>query len=146
MSSTVGRLPVARARVAAMAARVLRGEGAPGAPGALLTITFVSDREMARLNWRHLQHRGTTDILTFQHAPTVRGGPAVGDVYISTSVARRNAMAAGCSWREEVARLTVHGVLHALGWDHPEGDDRLQSPMWRRQERWVARLRTDGAW
>jgi probable rRNA maturation factor len=33
----------------------------------------------------------------------------------------------------------VHGVLHALGYDHPDGDARLSSPMWRRQEALVAR-------
>jgi hypothetical protein len=63
----------------------------------------------------------------------------VGDVYISAAVARQNAADAGCPWREEVARLVVHGVLHTLGWDHPAGEERLRAPMWRRQER-VARL------
>jgi ssRNA-specific RNase YbeY (16S rRNA maturation enzyme) len=37
-------------------------------------------------------------------------------------------------------RLVVHGTLHVLGWDHPDDDARLGSPMWRRQERYVARL------
>ena len=143
VSSTVGRLPLGRERVAAIGARVLAGEGTRAA---LLTITFVNDREMARLNWRHLRHRGSTDIITFQHAQTVRGAPVVGDLYIAPAVARRNAAEAGCSWREELARLTVHGVLHALGWDHPEGAARLSAPMWRRQERWLERLRKDGAW
>jgi probable rRNA maturation factor len=34
----------------------------------------------------------------------------------------------------------VHGVLHALGHDHPEGTGRTQSPMWRRQEALVRRF------
>jgi ssRNA-specific RNase YbeY (16S rRNA maturation enzyme) len=34
----------------------------------------------------------------------------------------------------------VHGTLHALGHDHPEGPDRTRSPMWRRQERYVEAL------
>ena len=143
VSSTVGRLPLARERVAAIAGAVLHGERTRRA---LLTITFVSDREMARLNQRHLAHRGTTDIITFQHAVVAPGAPVVGDVYISTAQARANAGDAGCTWREEVARLVVHGVLHTLGWEHPEGDERLRAPMWRRQERWVNRLRSEGAW
>ncbi|MCC6927493.1 MAG: rRNA maturation RNase YbeY [Gemmatimonadaceae bacterium] len=143
VSSTVGRLPLSRERVAAIGARVLAGERTRAA---LLTVTFVGDREMARLNWRHLGHRGPTDIITFQHAQVAPAAPVVGDVYIAAQLARRNAAAAGCSWREELARLTVHGVLHALGWDHPEGEERLRAPMWRRQERWVARLRQAGAW
>jgi probable rRNA maturation factor len=34
----------------------------------------------------------------------------------------------------------VHGTLHALGWDHPEGPGRTRSAMWRRQERYVEAL------
>jgi ssRNA-specific RNase YbeY (16S rRNA maturation enzyme) len=33
----------------------------------------------------------------------------------------------------------VHGTLHVLGYDHPEGEARTHSPMWRRQERALAR-------
>src|SRR2546426_8012224 len=38
-------------------------------------------------------------------------------------------------------RLAVHGTLHVLGYDHPEGPERVRSAMWRRQERYVHRLR-----
>jgi ssRNA-specific RNase YbeY (16S rRNA maturation enzyme) len=37
-------------------------------------------------------------------------------------------------------RLVVHGTLHTLGYDHPEGTTRTESKMWRRQERIVARV------
>ena len=143
VSSAVGRLPVARGRIADVAARVLRGERAVGV---VLTVTFVSGRAIARLNRRHLGHAGETDIITLEHVRGARGGPRVGDVYIAVDVARRNARAARCSVREEVVRLTIHGVLHTLGWDHPGEGDRLTSPMWRRQESWVQRLRQAGQW
>jgi probable rRNA maturation factor len=44
------------------------------------------------------------------------------------------------SLRQELVRLVIHGTLHALGYDHPEGDHRIRSPMWRRQERYVKRF------
>lgn len=143
VASEVGRLPLSRARVAAIAGRVLAGERCRSAT---LMVTFVSARAIAQLNRRHLGHAGATDILTFEHAPAGRGAPRVGDVYIAPDIARRNAAAFGCSLREELVRLTVHGVLHALGWSHPEGEARERSAMWRRQERWVRRLHEAGAW
>jgi len=143
VTNRVGRLPLARERVVAIAERVLHGERARHA---WLAITFATDREMRALNRQHFGHRGTTDIITLQHARTTPGAPVVGEIFISPVVARRNAEGAECSWREELARLTVHGVLHALGRDHPEGESRTTSPMWRRQERWVARLRDAGIW
>ncbi|HXJ29862.1 MAG TPA: rRNA maturation RNAse YbeY [Gemmatimonadales bacterium] len=42
--------------------------------------------------------------------------------------------------REELVRLAVHGTLHVLGYDHPDGPGRTRSAMWRRQERYVRRL------
>ncbi len=145
VSSTVGRLPLARARVAAIAQAVLRGERRASA---VLGVTFVSRAAIARLNRVHLGHAGPTDIITFEHASPAPGLPLVGDIYIAPAVAAANAQRLGRSTREEVARLVIHGVLHALGWEHPEGDDdaRTRSAMWRRQERWLSRLRDGGTW
>lgn len=126
------RVAVARARVARVADAVLRAERVPNA---LLSIAFVSDREIAALNRRHLGHRGPTDVISFGFAPGARGGPVIGDVYIAPGIARRNALEHGGGVREETLRLVVHGVLHVLGYDHPEDESRYRSPMWRRQER-----------
>ena len=126
------RVAVSRARVATLADRVLRAEGVKHA---MLSIAFVSEREIAALNWRHLRHRGPTDVISFGFAPGAKNGPVVGDVYISPAVARSNAGAHGRGVREETMRLVVHGVLHVLGYDHPTDDSRYVSAMWRRQER-----------
>jgi len=133
------RIPIARARVAALAEGVLRRERVASA---MLSIAFVSDRRIAALNRRHLGHAGATDVISFGFAPVGSGAPVVGDVYIAPAVARRNARDHGGGVREELMRLVVHGVLHVLGHDHPEDESRYASPMWRRQER---HLRTLGA-
>lgn len=126
------RVPVARQRVARVAERVLRAERVAHA---LVSVAFVSDREIAALNRKHLGHRGPTDVISFGFAPGARGGPVVGDIYIAPDVARRNAAAHRRGVREEILRLVVHGVLHVLGYDHPADESRTESPMWRRQER-----------
>ncbi|GIW50865.1 MAG: hypothetical protein KatS3mg081_0220 [Gemmatimonadales bacterium] len=55
-------------------------------------------------------------------------------------MARKNAKELGVRFREEIVRLVVHGTLHVLGYDHPEGEARQRSPMWLRQERYVRSL------
>ncbi|MBL0172483.1 MAG: rRNA maturation RNase YbeY [Gemmatimonadaceae bacterium] len=130
------RCPVALARLEALARQVL---GALRISRALVSITLVNAREMARLNRTHLGHRGATDVITF----TLTGdaaGAVVTDIYICPDVAREQARAHGVGVREELARLVVHGVLHACGWEHPVDATRVQSPMWRRQEQLVQRF------
>ena len=142
VSSDGVRVPLALARVERIADRVLRWEQCT-LPAAL-AITFVSDRVITRLHREYLGHRGVTDIVTFEHARETDGSPVVGDIYIAPAVARANARRFGALVREEIARLTIHGVLHALGWRHPDGNERSESDMWRRQERWLVRVRRAG--
>lgn len=139
VASPAGRAPLGRARVHALAALVCAGERVRDAA---FTVTWLPARAMARLNREHLGHAGATDIITFE----LRGpdGRPEGDVYICPDVARANARAWAVPVREECARLVIHGVLHALGHAHPEGDERVASPMWRAQERYVARAKARG--
>jgi probable rRNA maturation factor len=136
VSSQGTRAALPHAAVAELAERVLRAEGARAAE---VSVTFVDATEMARLNWRHLRHRGPTDVITFALAP-VPGSPLSGDVYICPAVAREHAAAHGVGLREETARLVVHAMLHVLGQEHPEDDARTTSPMWLAQERYLRRF------
>lgn len=134
------RVPIARSRVAAVARGALRAEKVRDA---LLSVTFLDVKRMAALNRRHLGHPGATDVISFAFRRVdPRTDPVIGDVYICLAVARTHALERGVSIREEVARLVVHGVLHVLGYDHPEGpgEARELSPMWRRQERVLQRV------
>ncbi len=113
---------------------VLRGERTD----AFISVTFLGRESMRRLNARHKGVDRPTDVLAF--ALPGPDGRAVGDVYLCASVARNEARTRGLAVREELIRLIVHGTLHALGWNHPEGETRTRSAMWRRQERYVAAL------
>jgi probable rRNA maturation factor len=105
---------------------------------ALISVTFLGRDAMRRLNAAHKGHDWPTDVLAFALAEPA--GRAVGDVYVCPWVAAREARARGIPLRQELIRLVVHGTLHALGRDHPEGAGRSRSPMWRRQERYVEAL------
>ena len=92
------------------------------------------------MNRKHLGHRGATDVISFSFARASKGDAVIGDIYIAPEIARENAAARGVPVREELLRLVVHGTLHVLGHDHPEGPTRERSAMWKRQERIVRRL------
>lgn len=130
------RVPVAAERLAALSRSVLR---ALKVPRAMLSITFISSRASATLNRRHLGHRGPTDVITFALGADPSGA-VIADIYICPDVARAQAAEFGVGIREEIARLVVHGTLHACGFEHPEGEGRLTSPMWRRQEQLLTRF------
>ena len=128
------RVPLARRRVADLARAVLEAEGVPDAS---LSIAFVRPSTIASINREHLGHKGPTDVISFPLA-AAPGTPLGGDVYICPDVAARNALDHGVGIREEIARLVVHATLHVLGHDHPEGEGRETSAMWRRQEELLA--------
>lgn len=108
---------------------------------AMISVAFVPNRKMAKLNREHLGRSGPTDVISFGFGPTGPHGAVVGDVYIAPDVARKNAKEFGAGVREEVARLVVHGTLHVLGRDHPEGRGRTASRMWAEQEKLVRNAR-----
>jgi probable rRNA maturation factor len=131
-------------------ARVLRWEGARGVR---VELTLLAPTAMRRLNRRATGRRGLTDVLSFPlpqpSLPGRRGRDAlVGDVYICPAAARRWVREAEREEEggveRELVRLAVHGTLHVLGWEHPEGPGRTRSAMWRRQERYVQRLAAGG--
>jgi probable rRNA maturation factor len=130
------RVGLASARVEAIARATLAGERVRNA---MLSITFLSNTAMARMNARHLGHKGATDVISFGFAGSGRTSPVVGDIYIAPAVARANALENGVPIREEIARLVVHGTLHVLGYEHPAAHARTNSAMWKRQERILAR-------
>jgi probable rRNA maturation factor len=128
------RIPLPRALVIRAVKAVLRAERRE----AMISITFLGRDSMRRLNARHKRLDHATDVLAFSlNGPA---GEVIGDVYVCPWVARREARARGIPVREELIRLVVHGTLHALGRDHPEGPERTRSDMWRRQERYVEAL------
>ncbi len=138
------RVPLARERIVRLASFALRAEGVPAA---VLSIAFVTTRRISALHRTYQGDATATDIVTLQHRPGAAANtPAVADIFIAPHVARQSADRFGGSVREEVARLVVHGTLHALGWTHPDDEERIKSPMWRRQERILDAAKREGIW
>jgi len=85
-----------------------------------VTLVFVPDRTMQRLNRRFRGRNRTTDVLSFALGDGARAGEPFGDVVISMDAARRQARGYNSSVESEVRRLVVHGTLHLCGFDHHE--------------------------
>lgn len=110
---------------------------------ALISVAFVRNSRMARMNREFLGHSGATDVITFEFDGAGRQPHAhaiVGDIYIAPDVARENARDHGIGVRTELVRLIVHGTLHVLGYVHDEDIGRMHGDMWRRQEAIVAAI------
>jgi probable rRNA maturation factor len=123
------RIPLDVSRLEAAVRHVLRAEGVDAGE---LSLALVDDEAISALNGQYLGRPRPTDVIAFAlHAP---GDPPLGDVYVGADQAARQAAELGVDPAEELLRLAVHGTLHVLGHDHPEGDDRAGSPMFARQE------------
>ncbi len=101
-----------------------------------LSVALVDDAEIAGLNELYRGKAGPTDVLSFSlvegdHSDH-RGG-LLGDVVISVDTAAAQARQRHRSLSEEVTRLLIHGVLHLLGHDHAEPEERRR--MWAEQRR-----------
>ena len=96
--------------IATFARRVLR---AVDVDPEELSIAFVGDESMRELNRKFRRKNKTTDVLTFPG-----DGPLLGEIVISVDQARRQAAGEKHSLATEVRYLILHGILHALGYDH----------------------------
>ena len=106
------RVPGLASWLVRVAPAVARGE---------MTVAFVSDRHIARLNKEFRAHDQPTDVLSFPSD----GAPYLGDVVIARGVARRQASRAGHSLTTELRVLALHGLLHLLGYDHEQDDGQM---------------------
>ena len=113
----------------------LRREGVRRAE---LSVTFVDDEEISRLHGRYLGRVGPTDVISF--ALHGENEDPFGDVYVGHAQALRQAAEAGATPDEELTRLAVHGALHVLGYDHPDGPERRSCEMYRVQEAVLGRV------
>lgn len=138
VSSTLRRRVFSVGRARRVAHAVLRSERVRHA---MISIVFVSTRKITELNARYLHRRRRTDVIAFGFGSGAPGGGIVGDIYICPDVAIANARSENVSLREELDRLVVHGVLHVLGYEHPESAARTGSRMWRKQESILERIR-----
>jgi probable rRNA maturation factor len=102
-------------------------------PEAELAIVLVDEAAMEQLHVQWMDEPGPTDVLSFpmdelrpgtQEEPTPPG--LLGDIVLCPQVAIAQAETAGHSALDELLLLTCHGILHLLGFDHAEPDEKAE--------------------
>jgi len=82
-------------------------------------VLVTGDDRIRDLNRDYLGHDRPTDVLSFPDGDVLPSGRRLlGQIVVSLETARRQADDAGHSESRELAELTLHGVLHLLGYDH----------------------------
>ncbi|MFA5575746.1 MAG: rRNA maturation RNase YbeY [Tissierellaceae bacterium] len=92
-----------------------------------ISISFVDNEQIRELNRDYRGIDEETDVLSFPLDDSInREGPTLlGDIIISLEKAKEQSDDYGHSLEREIAYLAVHSMLHLLGYDHMEEDERL---------------------
>jgi probable rRNA maturation factor len=111
-----------------------------GAPAADLTVVLTGDERVQSLNRDFLGIDAPTDVLSFpaDEPDPETGGRYLGDIIISIQRAAVQAESRGHAVEAEVQLLVVHGVLHLLGHDHAEAEEKAR--MWAAQSEVLERI------
>lgn len=120
-------------------------------PESDVNIILVDEDEMEELNGRWLGKTGPTDVISFPMDELVPGFATpeskkgiFGDIVLCPSVAQIQAESAGHSLSNELQMLTVHAMLHLVGYDHAEPEDERE--MFALQSEILSRFRGGMAW
>jgi probable rRNA maturation factor len=138
IQSAVGEDPLARALLESAAQRTLQ-HAAPQRE-ADLSLALSDDKQIQRLNRQFLDIDAPTDVLAFPSSEIDPDSQVeyLGDVIISYPRALAQSTAGGHSIKDELCLLVVHGVLHLLGYDH--SNEQEKAAMWAQQDHILALL------
>ena len=112
-------VPDAEALVRTASKAALKGRATGG-----VTVLLTDDASVRELNARFRGQDAATNVLSFPAPPNPEDH--LGDVALAFGVCAREAAAQGKPLAHHLQHLTVHGVLHLLGWDHI-GDDEAEA-------------------
>jgi len=125
LTNEQSRVKIPAAKVRRLAAQILGKRN--------LSVAFVTNAAIRRINRRFLQHDFATDVISFP-----LGTDLVGELVISAEFAAGQARARRIPVEEELLRYVAHGTLHLLGYDDRRPADKAR--MWKRQERELSRV------
>jgi probable rRNA maturation factor len=127
-------VPIDRARMRDAANAVLEGEGISQGE---VSLAFVDNPTIHRLNLRYLKHDEPTDVLSFPLSEP-NSGRLAGELVIGAEVARDQAAERGHDVQAELALYVIHGLLHLCGYD--DKSDRAAAEMRQKESDYLRQL------
>jgi len=129
------RIP--RQKIIKLFQKIMSEEIEPDA-GSRVNLIFTTRRRIRELNKSHRGHDKATDVLSFNIDDFSETESVFGEIYISADIANKQAMEYGNNLSNELLRLTCHGLLHLLGYDHITESD--ASKMQQREQDFLTKL------
>lgn len=86
-----------------------------------LFINFINSDDLLDMNRKYLKHSHRTDVITFDYSGK---GELDGEILISVEDASLNAKKYNVSYSSELSRLVIHGILHLLGYNDKEPEEK----------------------
>ncbi|MEZ4819545.1 MAG: rRNA maturation RNase YbeY [Bdellovibrionota bacterium] len=86
-------------------------------------LSLIDDAKMQELNRTYRNKNKTTDVLSFEQGEHIGKHFFLGDILISLAQTKRQASVQRHRIKDELAILSIHGLLHLLGYDHMEIED-----------------------
>lgn len=101
-----------------------------------VNIIFTSDKYLLSINKKYLNHNYYTDIVTFNYC---EDNTIHGDIFISIDTVKNNSKRFGVKHTEEVHRVIIHGILHLIGYD--DQNDEEKALMRQKENYYLERLK-----
>ena len=79
-----------------------------------ISFIFCSDNYLQKINSEFLNHKDLTDVITFNYSEKTN---LAGDIFISAERVKENSKIYNVKFKEELARVMIHGILHLIGYN-----------------------------
>lgn len=103
-----------------------------------LNFIFCSDNYLHNINLSYLQHDTFTDVITFQYSSDNQ--PIEGDVFISIDRVKENAIQYKITFKQELHRVIIHGVLHLCG--YADNTPKLKAQIREKENNYLLKLKS----
>ena len=128
------KIPITPKRIKGIILKILSGY--PKVKAGEITICFVNDKQIKKINAKYLNKNTATDVIAFDLSEAK--GSILADIAISADTAYKNAVVYKTRPKDELELYVIHGILHILGYD--DNNSKNRALMRRKEQYFLARI------